>query len=213
MSDAKVSPWRGWWWWWWWWRGGGGGWERERARALSHKFKSRWMPYGVGKKSEIRTQNTEVDVVLMLKETSRHPNANLCSKCMESVECKAYHLKRWRWFGHTLRKPVTCTTCQALTLNPQDRTSNAWRRDLEAETEDGLRLGTPWEAAQDLDGWRALEGGSCSSRGQRQWWWWYATWTRSEINLSHQVHTSRLHTSMLSGMKKNTYTLYYTHVL
>ncbi len=46
--------------------------------------------------------------------------------------------RKWRWIGHTLRKPSTSITRQALTWNPQGkrkrgRPKNTWRRDLEAE--------------------------------------------------------------------------------
>ena len=47
--------------------------------------------------------------------------------------------RRWGWLGHTLRKPNTNITRQALTWNPQGkrkgggRPKNTWRRDLEAD--------------------------------------------------------------------------------
>ena len=47
--------------------------------------------------------------------------------------------RRWRWIGHTLRKPANTITRQALTWNPQGkrkrgRPRNTWRRDVEADT-------------------------------------------------------------------------------
>ena len=47
-------------------------------------------------------------------------------------------MRRWRWIGHTLRKPSTNITRQALFWNPQGkrkrgRPRNSWRRDLEAD--------------------------------------------------------------------------------
>nr|KAG5693732.1 hypothetical protein BaRGS_002115 [Batillaria attramentaria] len=46
--------------------------------------------------------------------------------------------RKWGWIGHTLRKPASSTTRQALTWNPQGkrkrgRPRNGWRRDTEAE--------------------------------------------------------------------------------
>ena len=46
--------------------------------------------------------------------------------------------RKWGWIGHTLRKPASSTTHQALTWNPQGkrkrgRSRNSWRRDTEAE--------------------------------------------------------------------------------
>ena len=45
---------------------------------------------------------------------------------------------KWRWVGHTLRRPVSIAR-QSLTWNPQGkrkkgRPRNTWRRDLEKET-------------------------------------------------------------------------------
>ena len=84
--------------------------------------------------------------------------------------------RRWRWIGHTLRKPMT--------WNPQGRRKRGrpritWRHVLETETK---TMGNTWgqlvRQAQDRDAWRALVGGLCSSkhRGQRQWWWWWWWW-------------------------------------
>jgi hypothetical protein len=54
--------------------------------------------------------------------------------------------RRWRWIGHTQRKPPTNITRQALTWNPQGkrkrgRPKNFWRRDLEA---DANQTGCSW---------------------------------------------------------------------
>ena len=82
-------------------------------------------------------------------------------------------MRRWRWIGHTLRKPSTSITRQALSWNPQGkrkrgRPRNSWRRDLEADIK---RLGLTWSQlerkAQDRDSWRTLVGGLCPRRGTR----------------------------------------------
>ena len=36
----------------------------------------------------------------------------------------------WRWIGHTIRKPMTCITRQALTLNPQGKGKRAPPRNI-----------------------------------------------------------------------------------
>ena len=68
--------------------------------------------------------------------------------------------KKWVWIGHTLRKPASSTTRQALTWNPQGkrkrgRPRNSWRRDTEAELK---QLGTNWSgmtrAVQNRVRWR-----------------------------------------------------------
>ena len=76
--------------------------------------------------------------------------------------------RKWRWIGHTLRKPEDCITRQALTWNPQGsrkrgRPRNTWRRDLDKER---ARMGVTWgelcRTAEDRDGFKALIGGLCS---------------------------------------------------
>ena len=82
--------------------------------------------------------------------------------------------KRWRWLGHTLRKPASNITRQSLSWNPQGkrkrgRPRNSWRRDLDADVK---RTGHSWgqleRLARDRDGWRALVGGLCPERGSRR---------------------------------------------
>ena len=81
--------------------------------------------------------------------------------------------RRWRWIGHTLRKPASNITRQALTWNPQGkrkrgRPRNTWRRDLQADMQ---RLGKTWQqlekVAQDRGLWRTLVDGLCPSREQQ----------------------------------------------
>ena len=82
--------------------------------------------------------------------------------------------RRWRWIGHTLRKPFSNTTRQALNWNPQGkrkrgRPRNTWRREVEAVTKE---LGLTWETveklAQDRDAWTDLVGGLCPKKNHRR---------------------------------------------
>ena len=69
---------------------------------------------------------------------------------------------------------MTCTTRQALTLNPQGRRVTPPKKHLTPPSgsrnkEVGLYLGTTWETCP---------GSVCpenSCRGQRQWWWWWCS--------------------------------------
>ncbi|MEE4247398.1 MAG: reverse transcriptase domain-containing protein [Kangiellaceae bacterium] len=79
--------------------------------------------------------------------------------------------RRWRWIGHTLRKPPSNITRQALTWNPQGkrkrgRPKSTWRRDLEADTR---QMGYSWRElerlAQDRGRWRTVVDGLCPARG------------------------------------------------
>ena len=81
-------------------------------------------------------------------------------------------MKKWRWIGHTMRKPTSSsgTTRQALTRNPKGkrkrgRPRNTWRRDVESEAR---KMGYTWQEiatmAQRRIRWRALIDGPCSQR-------------------------------------------------
>ncbi|XP_073786112.1 uncharacterized protein [Danio rerio] len=79
--------------------------------------------------------------------------------------------RRWGWIGHTLRKPPTSITRQALRWNPQGkrergRPRNTWRRDFDADI---TRMGYIWgqveRMAQDRNLWRSTFGGPCPGRG------------------------------------------------
>jgi len=70
--------------------------------------------------------------------------------------------RKWRWLGHTLRKPPENITRQSLQSNPQGRRKKGrprttWRRCME---EDMKRGGHSWRGlqkhAEDRDGWRAV---------------------------------------------------------
>ena len=79
--------------------------------------------------------------------------------------------RRWRWIGHTLRKPPNNVTRQALKWNPQGkrkrgRPRNTWRRDLETDIK---KMGYTWgeveKAAQDRGVWRTVVDGLGHKRG------------------------------------------------
>ena len=81
--------------------------------------------------------------------------------------------RRWRWIGHTLRKPQSSITRHCLTWTPQGkrkrgRPRNTWKRDLEADTK---QMRMTWReletAAQDRREWRIMVDGLCPTRGPR----------------------------------------------
>ena len=78
--------------------------------------------------------------------------------------------RKWGWIGHTLRKPVSSITLQALTWNPQGkrkrgRPRHRWRRDTEAQLK---QQRTFWSGmartAQNRVQWRGVVIGLCSVR-------------------------------------------------
>ena len=86
--------------------------------------------------------------------------------------------RKWGWIGHTLRKPASSTTRQALTWNPQGKRKrgqprNSWRWDTEAEPK---QQGTNWSvmarAAQNRVQWRGVVDGLCMGGSEKFWFYW-----------------------------------------
>ena len=81
--------------------------------------------------------------------------------------------RKWRWLGHTLRKPADNVTRRGLWWTPQGkrkrgRPKTTWRRSTEAEMKDaGLTWGQLERKAQDRGGWRTLVDDLCSVRNDR----------------------------------------------
>ena len=94
-------------------------------------------------------------------------NEDLCEQAGQEPVAKQILRRKRGWIEHTLRKPVSSTTRQALTWNPhgkrkKGRPRNSWRRDTEAE----LKLqGTNWtgivRAAQNRVRRRGVVDGLC----------------------------------------------------
>jgi hypothetical protein len=81
--------------------------------------------------------------------------------------------RKWGWIGHTLRKPPSNTTRQAITWNTQGkrkrgRPRNIWWEDTETELKEH---DTTWKeeakAAQNCVRWRIVIDGLCSSWNDR----------------------------------------------
>ena len=81
--------------------------------------------------------------------------------------------RKWRWLGHTLRKPADNVTRRGLRWTPQGkrkrgRPKTTWRRSTEAEAKvAGLTWGQLERKAQDRGGWRTLVDDLCSVRNDR----------------------------------------------
>ena len=98
-------------------------------------------------------------------------NSELWEKTQQRPVEEEIRRRRWAWIGHSLRKPATSTTRQALTWNPQGkrrrgRPRNTWRQDLQADTR---KMGYTWNQlermAQDRGLWRSVVDGLCPKRG------------------------------------------------
>ena len=95
-------------------------------------------------------------------------NEDLWERAEQEPVAKQILQRKWGWIRHTLRKPASITTRQALTWNPQGkrkrgRPRNRWRRCTEAELK---QPGTNWSgmtrAAQNRVRWRVVVDSLCS---------------------------------------------------
>jgi len=138
-----------------------------KARAVFLQLKNVWSSKDLTLQTKIRIFNSNVKPVLLYgSETWRTAvattkkvqtfinsclrrilrirwpitinNEDLWQKTNQRPTDAEIMMRRWRWIGHTLRKPFTNLTRQALFWNPQGkrkrgRPRNSWRRDLEAD--------------------------------------------------------------------------------
>ena len=170
-----------------------------KARAAFIQLKNVWSSKEISRATKLRLFNTNVKSVLLYgaetwrtTKTIQHKiqtfvntclrrilkihwpetisNADLWQQTNQRPMEKEILRRRWGWLGHTLRKPNSNITRQALTWNPQGkrrrgRPRNTWRRDLDANIKE---LGMGWQtvvnAAQDRRRWRAVVNGLCSRR-------------------------------------------------
>ena len=169
-----------------------------KARGAFVTLKNIWAAKEINLKTKIRIFNSNVKTVLLYGcETWRTTKKMLqrIQTFINSCLRRIYHIRwqdkirnedlweragqasvdrqilqrKWGWIGHTLRKPVTSTTRQALTWNPQGkrkrgRPRNSWRRDTEAQLK---QQGYTWTraaaTAQRRIDWRRVVDGLCSS--------------------------------------------------
>ena len=118
--------------------------------------------------------NTCLRRILQIHWPNTISNKELWERTSQKPADEEILQRRWRWIGHTLRKPATNTTRQSLKWNPQGkrkrgRPRNTWRRDWEA---DAKKMGYTWGQlemlAQDRDAWRTLVCGLSPRRGSRR---------------------------------------------
>ena len=115
------------------------------------------------------TQHYKVSAGTGFQWQEKIRNEELWERAGQEPVAKQILRRKWGWIGHTLRKPASSTTRQALTWNPQGkrkrgRPRNSWRRDTEAELK---QQGTNWSgmtrAAQNRVRWRGVVDGLCST--------------------------------------------------
>ena len=173
----------------------------QKARAMFIMLRSIWHSRKISIKTKIRIFKSNVmSVMLYGSETWRTTKATMnrlqvfVNNCLrrllglrwtdrvrnkdlwewnhqDPVEIQICR-RRWRWIGHTLRKPRDSITRRALTWNPQGkrkrgRPRNSWRRDLNKDMND---MGLDWNSieriATDRRRWRKLVDDLCSQRSE-----------------------------------------------
>nr|KAG5688542.1 hypothetical protein BaRGS_010177 [Batillaria attramentaria] len=116
--------------------------------------------------------NTCLRRIFNIRWPEKIRNEELWERAGQEPAAKQILRRKWGWIGHTLRKPASSTTRQALTWNPQGkrkrgRPRNSWRRDTEAEI---YKQGTNWTGvariAQNRVRWRRVVDGLCSMWSQ-----------------------------------------------
>nr|KAG5689562.1 hypothetical protein BaRGS_022065 [Batillaria attramentaria] len=90
--------------------------------------------------------NTCLRRIFNIRWPEKIRNEELWERAGQEPVAKQILRRKWGWIGHTLRKPASSTTRQALTWNPQGkrkrgRPRNSWRWDTEAEL---YKQGTNW---------------------------------------------------------------------
>ena len=112
--------------------------------------------------------NTYLRHIYNIRWPEMIPNEDLWEGAGQEPVAKQILKRYWGWIGHTLQKPASSITYQALTWNPQGkrkrgRPRNSWRRDTEAELK---QQGTNWtgaaRTAQNRVRWRRVVNGLCS---------------------------------------------------
>ena len=100
--------------------------------------------------------------ILKIKWFDRIRNEELWERAGQAPMQQVIAERKWRWIGHTLRKPVKCIARQALKWNPQGtrsrkRPRETWRRCVEREmAQRGLTWGELATTAQDRQRWKLL---------------------------------------------------------
>ena len=111
--------------------------------------------------------------ILHLKWTDKISNTTLWKMTKQLPIENEIKKRKWRWIGHSLRKPQNTITRQAITWNPpgksrRGRPRNTWQRDTEKETKErGYTRREIERMVTDRQQWRSLVDGLRSQRANR----------------------------------------------
>ena len=168
-----------------------------KARQAFIMLKNIWASGGISIKTKLRIFNSSVKTILLYgcetwrtTQTMQQKIQSFVNTCLRRIYKTRWQDKlrnedlwrragqepvamqilrrKWGWIGHTLRKPASSTTRQALTWNPQGkrkrgRPRNSWRRDTESEMRQQKTNFTELaKLAQNRVRWRGVVDGLCS---------------------------------------------------
>ena len=162
-----------------------------KARKAFAQLRNVWKSGILGRNIKLRIFNTNVKSVLLYgSETWRltkgtiHKLQTFINNCLRRIVKVHYpetirneelwkttgqkrieveiKQRRWRWIGHTMRKPCSNITNYSRKWNPQGkrkrgRPRSSWKRDLESEMKEmGTSCAEVTALAQDRSGWRVF---------------------------------------------------------
>ena len=175
----------------------------NKARHAFNTLRPIWNSTALSIKSKIRIFNTNVKSVLLygsetwrttkaihnklqtfinrclryilnIRWPEKISNVNLWERAHQTPINQEIRKRKWGWIGHTLRKPGTNTTRQALEWNPQGkrkvgRPKQTWRRSVEDEAK---AAGWTWaqlkKMAPNRVRWRSAVAALCSPTGEEE---------------------------------------------
>ena len=103
--------------------------------------------------------------LLRIRWTDKVTNEEVFNRTKQSPVADEIGKRRWRWIGHTLRKPSTSITRKALDWNPQGKRSRGrprgtWRRIIEKDVQkSGMTWNRVKKLAQDREKWKVFVRG------------------------------------------------------
>jgi len=173
----------------------------NKARHAFNTLRPIWRSTALSFQNKLRIYNTNVKSVLLygsetwrVTKTNTHKLQSFTNKCLryilnirwpEVISNKQLwdrtrqtpiesiiKQRKWGWIGHTLRKPASNVTRQALDWNPQGkrkvgRPKQTWRRSVDEETKAARMTWAELKRiSQNRVRWRGVVAALCSPRNQ-----------------------------------------------
>ena len=173
----------------------------NKARHAFNSLRPFWRSTALSLNNKIRIFNTNVKSVLLygsetwrVTKTNTHKLQTFTNRCLKNILKIRWpevisnqqlwdrtrqapiefeiRKRKWGWIGHTLRKPASNVTRQALDWNPQGkrrvgRPKQTWRRSIDAELKEAGKTWTELrKIAPNRVRWKGVVVALCSSRNQ-----------------------------------------------